>query len=258
MLAAVFLSSSWSIRPFIQKPAASEEALGSALKAQGMFIWGRGWDWDGKCDISRRPAPGRPCLWSPGCMLPPSGLLRRGSLPAGSLASPTHRGQGLPLPASGPHEPAAICTPTSRAPPRRKKRGCGLVHLFSLGYIPVVSKHPGRIPARGNCKSAPGPPIPACWFCICFQRVPSGPWTRSTEEKLLHPLRAWLHEAGKQVTGRTECEETQLLGVSNESGPPSRGGAGPGGGQAGGYRLRCLSRNRRCPHRRTQSYSVKQ
>lgn len=43
VLAAVFLSSSRSIRPFIQKPAASEEALGSALKAQGMFIWGRGW-----------------------------------------------------------------------------------------------------------------------------------------------------------------------------------------------------------------------
>lgn len=52
MLAAVFLSSSCSIGPFIQKPVASEEALGSALKAQGMFIWGRGWGQDGKCDVS--------------------------------------------------------------------------------------------------------------------------------------------------------------------------------------------------------------
>lgn len=39
VLAAVFLSSSCSIGPFIQKPVASEEALGSALKALGMFIW---------------------------------------------------------------------------------------------------------------------------------------------------------------------------------------------------------------------------
>lgn len=52
VLAAVFLSSSCSIRPFIQKPVASEEALGSALNAQGMFIWGRGWGQDGKCDVS--------------------------------------------------------------------------------------------------------------------------------------------------------------------------------------------------------------
>lgn len=52
VLAAAFLASSCSIRPFIQKPVASEEALGSALNAQGMFIWGRGWGQDGKCDVS--------------------------------------------------------------------------------------------------------------------------------------------------------------------------------------------------------------
>lgn len=39
VLAAVFLSSCCSIEPFIQKPVASEEALGSTLKAQGTFIW---------------------------------------------------------------------------------------------------------------------------------------------------------------------------------------------------------------------------
>lgn len=130
VLAAVFLSSSCSIRPFIQKPVASEEALGSALNAQGMFIWGRGWGQNGKCDVSvGQHQAGAGC--SPRrCSQTPSVVPWRSSLTSGcGTASQAHREPGAFH--LGPTSPPAPFPILSQ---RKRKQGCELVHfVFSQG-----------------------------------------------------------------------------------------------------------------------------
>lgn len=123
VLAAVFLSSCCSIGPFIQKPVASEEALGSTLKAQGTFIWVESM-------TSPRPAPVEPLhdphaeLWFP--RLPSWGS----PCPLESLTSSVHRGQ----PAFHPHP---------QTPTKRKKAGLGI--------------SPCQNPRRGHCRCLTAP-----------------------------------------------------------------------------------------------------
>lgn len=130
VLAAAFLSSSCSIGPFIQKPVASEEALGSALKAPGMFIWGGGSEARVESVTSPQASARLTQLlkssdlstgspdWSQGRPPTPDGLSQPGTLGT----------RNLPLAPSWP----TVLTPHN-LPGRKRKQGCELVHSFFSG-----------------------------------------------------------------------------------------------------------------------------
>lgn len=193
-----------------------------------------------------------------GCVPPPGmgSLGGRGSLPAGSSASPRPRRAKAAHPlATCPHNPTT-CIPTSHARQRRSKAMnestsfLSAWHTFRLSLSNLAGSQQGPV-----AHIHPGPTNPCIWVLhMLFRRCCQTPRTPSTEEKVLYSPCAWLPGAGKQATERRECRETQLLGVRNESGPPRGGGAGLGAGEAGGYELQYHPGNRRDPSDRRSHF----
>lgn len=136
MLAAVFLSRCCSIGSFIQKPVASEEALGSALKAPGMFTWVESM-------TSPRPVPADPAAQST-CQAPGSqATVLEESLPFGvcnQLSS--QKTNSLP--------------PSHTYPPLKGKKA-GLAISPSLPFSVSVPRH-----SHCRCLTAPSLPMSMC------------------------------------------------------------------------------------------------